>query len=115
MSSSSKPLSTKSTYDHLQTFASPGSVGDKRVAIDLVIVRETLQRIGGVVRWPPTWLQLANVLIKETAEAMDLLRAAMTTNKYHLNNEGTMMETAAIQRQLRLSRKSPESMSGDAQ
>ena len=105
----------KSTYDHLQTFASPGSVGDKRVAIDLVIVRETLQRIGGVVRWPPTWLQLANVLIKETAEAMDLLRAAMTTNKYHLNNEGTMMETAAIQRQLRLSRKSPESMSGGAQ
>ena len=105
----------KSIYDHLQTFASPGSVGDKRVAIDLVIVRETLQRIGGVVRWSPTWLQLADALTKETAEAMDLLRAAMTTNKYHLNNESTMMEAAAIQRQMRLSRKSPESTSGDAQ
>eukprot|EP00435_Cladocopium_sp_Y103_P072195 s58_g39.t1 len=105
----------KSIYDHLQTFSSPGSVGDKRVAIDLVIVRETLQRIGGVVRWAPTWLQLADALTKETAEATDLLRAAMTTNKYHLNNESTMMEAAAIQRQLRLSRKSPESMSGDAQ
>ena len=37
----------KSIYDHLQNFASPGSVSDKRVAIDLVIVRETLARVGG--------------------------------------------------------------------
>ena len=39
----------KSVYDHLQQYASPGSVSDKRVAIDLVIVRETLQRIHGVI------------------------------------------------------------------
>ena len=95
----------KSIYDHLQNYASPGSVGDKRVAIDLVIVRETLARIGGVIRWAPTWLQLADALTKESPEAMDLLRAAMTTNKYHLNKESTMMEAAARQRQVRLSRK----------
>ena len=40
----------KSIYDHLQSYASPGSVGDKRVAIDLVIVRETLQRLHGSIR-----------------------------------------------------------------
>lgn len=36
-------IDCKRIYDHLQNFASPpGSVGDNRVAIDLVIVRETL-------------------------------------------------------------------------
>ena len=39
---------------------------------------------------------------------MDLLRlrAPMTTNKYHLNSESTMMEAAAQQRQVRLNRRS---------
>ena len=49
----------KSIYDHLQHYSSPGSIGDKRVAIDLVIVKEALMRIGGVIRWAPTGLQLA--------------------------------------------------------
>ena len=35
----------KSIYDHLQQYSSPGSISDKRVAIDLVIVKETLKRI----------------------------------------------------------------------
>ena len=35
----------ESVYDHLQAFTSPNSVSDKRVAIDLVIIRETLQRL----------------------------------------------------------------------
>ena len=103
----------KSIYDHLQNFASPGSVSDKRVAIDLVIVRETLARVGGKIRWAPTWLQLADALTKESPEAMDLLRAAMITHKYHLSNESTMMEAAAAQRQVRLQRQSVTG--GDAQ
>ena len=95
----------KSIYDHLQNFASPGSIGDKRVAIDLVIIRETLKRVGGVIRWAPTWLQLADALNKESPEAMDLLRAALTTTMYHLNEESTMMDAAANQRQIRVARK----------
>ena len=98
-------LDCKSIYDHLQHFASPGSIGDKRVAIDLVIVRETLKRIGGVIRWAPTWLQLADALTKESPEAMDLLRAALTTHMYHLNEESQMMDAAANQRQIRVARK----------
>ena len=105
----------KSIYDHLQSFASPGSIGDKRVAIDLAIIRETLRRIGGVIRWAPTWLQLADALTKESAEAMDLLRAAMTTNKYHLSQESTMMEAAARQRQLRINRKYGDPMQESSQ
>ena len=95
----------KSIYDHLQNYASPGSIGDKRVAIDLVIVRETLKRVGGLIRWVPTWLQLADAMTKESPEAMDLLRAALVSNKYHLSQESVMLDAAARQRQVRLERK----------
>ena len=95
----------KSIYDHLQNYASPGSIGDKRVAIDLVIVRETLKRVGGLIRWVPTWLQLADAMTKESPEAMDLLRAALVSNNYHLSQESVMLNAAAKQRQVRLDRK----------
>ena len=95
----------KSVYDHLQQYASPGSVSDKRVAIDLVIIRETLQRIHGVIRWCPTWLQLADALTKESPEAMDLLRGALMTNQYHLHAESSMMAAAAEQKQRRLAKR----------
>ena len=95
----------KSIYDHLQNYASPGSIGDKRVAIDLVIIRETLKRVGGLIRWVPTWLQLADAMTKESPEAMDLLRAALVSNRYHLSQESVMLDAAAKQRQVRLDRK----------
>ena len=95
----------KSVYDHLQQYASPGSVSDKRVAIDLVIIRETLQRIHGVIRWCPTWLQLADALTKESPEAMDLLRGALMKKEYHLHAESSMMSAAAEQKQRRLAKR----------
>eukprot|EP00435_Cladocopium_sp_Y103_P011900 s3832_g3.t1 len=95
----------KSIYDHLQQFSSPGSVSDKRVAIDLIIIREALQRIHGVIRWCPTWLQLADALTKENPEAMDVLRGAIVSRKYHLHAESTVMEAAADQRQRRIAKR----------
>ena len=95
----------KSIYDHLQQFASPGSVSDKRVAIDLIIVKEALQRIKGVIRWCPTWLQLADALTKENPEAMDVLRGAIVSKSYHLHAESSVMEAAADQRQKRLAKR----------
>ena len=85
----------KSVYDQLRTFSSPNSVGDKRVAIDLVIIRESVRRIGGRVRWAPTWLRLADALTKEIPQAMNLLRAAMRSGRYQLSKESSMMEAAA--------------------
>jgi len=105
----------KSIYDHVQQFASPGSISDKRVAIDIIIVKETLSRIGGVIRWCPTWLQLADALTKESAEAMDILRGAICSGKYHLHAESKVMEAAAEQRQLRLARRSVQSAEVTAQ
>lgn len=94
----------KSIFDHLQSFSSPGTVTDKRVAIDLVIIRETLRRISGTVRWAPTWLQLADALTKETPEAMDILRAAMRVAQYQLSQESVMMDAAAKEREARKNR-----------
>ena len=95
----------KSIYDHLQKYASPGTITDKRVAIDLVIVKESLKRLWGSIRWAPTWLQLADALTKESADAMDILRGAMKSNVYHLNNESVMLQSAAEQRALRARKK----------
>eukprot|EP00435_Cladocopium_sp_Y103_P001390 s2644_g1.t1 len=105
----------KSIYDHLQNFSSPGSVTDKRVAIDLVIVKETLSRVHGVIRWCPTWLQLADALTKESQEAMDVLRGAIVSKKYHLHAESTVMDAAAEQRQRRLAKRQEPSASVSAQ
>lgn len=91
----------KSIYDHSQACASPGSVGDKRVATDLVIVKESLKRLWGSIRWAPTWLQLADAPTKENPDAMDILRGATKTQIYHLNNESVMLKSAAEPRALR--------------
>ena len=77
-------------------------VGDKRVAIDLVIVKESLTRLWGSIRWVATWLQLADALTKENRNAMDILRGAMKSTVYHLNNESVMLQSAAEQRALRV-------------
>lgn len=94
----------KSIFDHLQTFASPSSVSDKRVAIDLVIIRDLLTRVQGRIRWVPTWLQLADALSKENADAMDNLRGAMQNNQYQMSSESANMELAAEQKRLRKER-----------
>ena len=91
----------KSIFDHLQTFASPSSVSDKRVAIDLVIIRDLLSKIQGRIRWVPTWLQLADALTKENADAMDNLRGAMLNNTYQMSSESANMQLAAEQKRFR--------------
>ena len=64
----------------------------KRVATDLVIAKESLRRIWGSIRRAPTWLQLADALTKENAHVMDILRGAMKSTVYRLNNESVMLQ-----------------------
>ena len=99
----------RSIYDHLQAFASPGSISDMRVAIDLVMVKEALTRLWGSIRWAPAWLQLADALTKENADAMDILRGAIESNVYHLNNANVMLQNAAEQHALRARKKEDKS------
>ena len=49
----------------------PPGVQDKRVAIDMLIVKEALARCGAPLRWSPASCQLADVLTKDAAEPAD--------------------------------------------
>ena len=91
----------KSLYDHLISPSSPSSLTDKRCAVDMIIAREALKRLGGTIRWGPTNLMLADALTKDAAEPTDLLRAAITHGRYQLANEPTVLASAAQQRERR--------------
>jgi hypothetical protein len=88
-------------YDFLTGPGSPIGVSDKRCAVDLIIGRESLQRLGAALRWAPTNRQLADALTKDAAEPTDLLRAAMRSNQYQLGDEPTLLSAAAAEREKR--------------
>ena len=67
-------VDAKSVFDHLAK-PTAGAGKDKRAAIDLQFVRETLERDGSVVRWTDARYQLADDLTK--FQDGDLIRAAM--------------------------------------
>ncbi len=54
------------------------------------------------MRWCPTWLQLADALTKENADAMDLLGGAISSGKYRLHAESQVLEETARQKKFRL-------------
>ena len=46
----------KSLHDHLSVVGSPSTLHDKRPAIAVLIIRESMTQTGCVVRWAPTGL-----------------------------------------------------------
>ena len=67
----------KSLYDHLLAVGSPTTLQDKRSAVDVLIIRESLKKTGCVIRWAPTGLQLADGLTKDKGEAVECLRRSL--------------------------------------
>ena len=61
----------KSLYDAIHTPSSPAKAEDKRVAIDLAIIKQCVQRTGLRTRWVPTELMLADSLTKDHVEPAD--------------------------------------------
>ena len=55
----------KSLYDNLTSLSSVTKSEDKRVAIDLAIVRQTISRTNMAVRWCPTQVMIADGLTKD--------------------------------------------------
>ena len=92
----------KSLYDHLTSMSSVSKVEDKRVAIDLAILKQCMTRTGLSVRWCPTELMVADGLTKDQMDPADLLRAALEVGEYQLNQEATVL---AIKKQQREERK----------
>ena len=51
-------------YDHLCSAGTPSTLQDKRSAVCVLVIRESLKKTGCAIRWPPTGLQLDDGLTK---------------------------------------------------
>ena len=107
-----KPLAItdcKSLYDHLVSVSSPTAVDDRRTSIDIVIIRQSLARLGCSIRWVPTNRMLADCLTKDAGDPADLLRACIRQSSYQISPEETVLEMQAMEKQRRLNQRSQTS------
>ena len=93
----------KSLYDHVIREGAAGTLADKTGALDVVVLKQHLQRLGLPCRWAPTTAQLADCLTKSDADAMDHLRATMRSGRYQLSDEDATMKARAEEKERRLS------------
>ena len=91
----------KSLFDHLESLSAASKCDDKRVAIDIAILKQCMARTGMVVRWCPTELMLADAFTKDKMEPADLIRAALEIGEYQLNPEAMVLEWKKRHRQFR--------------
>jgi hypothetical protein len=82
----------KSLYDHLTSPSSVSKCNDKRVSIDLAILRQCMSSCNLQVRWCPSELMLADALTKDQYDPSELLRAALQIGEYQLNSEALVLE-----------------------
>ncbi|CAE7758699.1 RE1 [Symbiodinium sp. CCMP2456] len=95
----------KSLYDHLHTLSSLSGVQDKRVCVDIAIIKQSMERAGLKVRWCPTELMVCDALTKDKADPADLLRAVLELGTYQLSSEAEVLKTKKVVRdRLRASR-----------
>ena len=90
----------KSLFDHLSSQSSP-TLDDRRTAIDIIIIRDSINRLEASLRWLPTNRMLADALTKESPEAFDLLRACLRSCQYQISPESKILELRADERSRR--------------
>ena len=93
----------KSLFDHVNSQSSP-TLDDRRTALDIVILRESLVKTGGSLRWIPTDRMLADALTKESPEAFDLIRACIREGQYQISPESTVLQWRSEERERRKER-----------
>ena len=98
----------KSLYDHPVSVSAPTAVEDRRTSIDVVIIRQSLQRTKASVRWVPTNRMLADSLTKDAGDPTDLLRACIRDSKYQISPEETVLQMQALEKQRRKNLKNPQ-------
>ena len=96
----------KSLYDASNAPRSPSKVEDKRVVIDLSIIRQSMSRTSLQVRWCPTELMVADSLTKDLADPADWMRAMLAHGTYELSRDAEVLALKKDQRARRTSRKS---------
>ena len=67
-------------------------------ALDIIILRESLSKTQGSLRWVPTTFMLADSLTKESPEAFDLLRGCLRQGFYQICPESVVLQTRADER-----------------
>ncbi|CAE7038139.1 RE2 [Symbiodinium sp. CCMP2592] len=90
----------KSLYDHLMSRSAP-TLDEKRTALDIVILRESLQKTQGSLRWVPTDRMVADSMTKESADALDMLRACLRQGSYQISEEGTILQWRSDEKERR--------------
>ena len=95
----------KSLYDSIHSPSSPSKLDDKRVAIDLTVIKQCVERTGLSTRWAPTELMVADALTKDQGEPTDLLRAVLQQGSYQLSSEATVLQEKKRLREIRARRK----------
>ena len=93
----------KSLYDHLSAVGSPSTLHDKRSAIDVLIIRESMKKTGCVIRWASTRLQLADGLTKDKGEPVECLRRSLRSGSYMLRCKKQAMQGRHMTRVQKLS------------
>ena len=91
----------RSLYDHLVTLGSGGTLDDKRVAIDIAVIRQCIQRTRLQPRWVPTDRMVADGLTKDKGEPHDLLRSVLRNGKYQLADEQLVLDRKKEERHRR--------------
>ena len=81
----------KSLFDNITSVSAISKQDDKRIAIDLGIIKQSMLRCGLTIRWCPTELMLADGLTKDSQEAADLLRSALALGEYQLHPEAQVL------------------------
>ena len=81
----------RSLYDHLNTIGNGGTLDDKRTAIDIAIIRQSISRCGLEPRWCPTGHMVADAFTKDKGEPLDLLRSVIRQGRYQLADEQTVL------------------------
>ena len=89
----------KSLYDHLTSSSSVSKCEDKRVSIDLTILRQCMECNKLKIRWCPSQLMLADALTKDQWDPNELLRTALLIGEYQLNNEANVLAQKKQHRQ----------------
>ena len=91
----------RSLFDHLNSLSSGGVLDDRRTAIDIAIIRQSIRRTGLEARWVPTGHMLADGLTKDRAEPMDLLRSVLRAARYQLADEQLVLDRKREERERR--------------
>ena len=101
----------RSLFDHLISLGSGGPLDDKRTAIDVAIIRQSIQRARLEPRWCPTGHMVADGLTKDKGEPLDLLRSVIRTARYQLADEDTVLDRKKAERELRKSKAASRNVS----